>query len=109
MDGDKQVMTNEPDSMVVVKGQERDVEVAVAFPSQQEAAGLTEQLERMWGVMTTVAPVLIGASGDVTPTPSSVSLSSRSQEQHLRSQSRRMQHWEHLGSGILMKWMGLIF
>ena len=82
--------------MVVHKKQKTVVDVAI--PSDRKKVheklekyqGLREELEKMWGVKTTVVPVVIGALGAVTPKLGE-SGSSRHQEEHLRSLSRRAQ------------------
>lgn len=97
--------------MEVVKGQERDVEVAVAFPRQREVSGLTEQLERMWGVMTPVAPALSGGSGDVNPqqreSPQQISGTTFEISDQKNAALGTVGFW--LRASFLMKWMSLIF
>ena len=52
----------------------------------EKSQGLKEELERVWGVKTSVVHVVMGALGAVTP--SWESGSNKSQEIHVRSLSR---------------------
>ncbi|KAL3979255.1 annexin A1 [Sarotherodon galilaeus] len=69
-------LANEPDIMVVEKGQKTKVVIDVAIPlnsnvekkehDKRENRGLEEQLEQMWKVKSKVVPVVTGALGAVT-------------------------------------------
>ncbi|KAI3362535.1 hypothetical protein L3Q82_012837, partial [Scortum barcoo] len=65
---------NQPDIMVVDKKQKRAIVIDVAIPSdshikekEHEKLEKYQQLERMWGVKTSVIPVVIGALWALTP------------------------------------------
>ncbi|XP_051916213.1 uncharacterized protein LOC127597287 isoform X2 [Hippocampus zosterae] len=75
---DKMVMANQPDIVIIDKGQRKAVVVDVAVPSDgnirkkeheklEKYQGLREELERAWKVKVTVVPVVVGALGAVTP------------------------------------------
>ncbi|XP_051920732.1 uncharacterized protein LOC127600296 isoform X1 [Hippocampus zosterae] len=75
---DKIVMANQPDIVIIDKGQRKAVVVDVAVPSDgnirkkeheklEKYQGLREELERAWKVKVTVVPVVVGALGAVTP------------------------------------------
>ncbi|XP_051931065.1 uncharacterized protein LOC127607055 [Hippocampus zosterae] len=75
---DKMVMANQPDIVIIDKGQRKAVVVDIAVPSDgnirkkeheklEKYQGLREELERAWKVKVTVTPVVVGALGAVTP------------------------------------------
>ncbi|TWW65014.1 hypothetical protein D4764_22G0006610 [Takifugu flavidus] len=75
---DKMVVANQPDIVVVDKHQKTVVVIDVAIPGDsnirkkvheklEKYQGLKEEIERMWGMKTTVVPVVIGTLGAVTP------------------------------------------
>ena len=75
---DKHVLANQPDIVVVDKGNKRATIIDIAVPSDYNIASkekekvekyqpLREEIEKCWKVKTTVVPIVIGALGAVTP------------------------------------------
>lgn len=97
---DKLVMANQPDTVVVDNRRKEAIMIDIAVPSDsntrkkelkrfEKYRGLKEELEKMWKMKATVAPVVIRTPRDMTLYWEIGS--NRSMGEHLRSQSKRQQ------------------